>query len=175
MTRLDQEELTMTRVRVVEYPRVRTTVGKNELNPQAAMCRVWNKTKRASLGSVRACLNPAIAPRLSCNPTVSRSILACARSRCSGVSQRVVRGWSGSKKMAAMATATVTIPICQSPLLTMIREILPRMMNSHLQPSSPWAPPIEANVAAAIRPLKEVARILAEYKTPIRRAISLRV
>jgi hypothetical protein len=33
------EKLTMTRVRVVLYPNVLTTVGKNELNPQAA-CRI---------------------------------------------------------------------------------------------------------------------------------------
>jgi hypothetical protein len=89
------ERLTMTRVRVVLYPNVLTTVGKNELNPQAAYCvsvplgfgrksntiwSVWNRTKRASLGSVRACLKPAMAPRLSWRPTVSFSILECARS-----------------------------------------------------------------------------------------------
>jgi hypothetical protein len=141
------------------------------------MCKVWNRTKSASLGSVRACLKPAIAPRLSCNPTVSRFIRSCASCLCSGVSHRVVRGWSGRRKIAAMATATVTIPVHQLHLLVLHGELLssPRIMNSHLQPSRPWAPPSVAKVAAAIKPLKEVARMLAEYKTPIRRAISFRV
>jgi hypothetical protein len=141
------------------------------------MCNVWNRTKSASLGSVRACLNPAMAPRLSWRPTVSLSIRLWASSRCSGVNHRVVRGWSGRRKIAAIATATVTIPVHQLHLLVLHSELLslPRIMNSHLQPSRPWAPPSVANVAAAMRPLKEVARMLAEYKTPIRRAISFRV
>lgn len=144
------------------------------------MCRVWNNTKSASLGSVRACLKPAIAPRDSCRPTVSLLILKSAKILCSGVSQRVVRGWSGSIQKATMATATVTIPDCQHQIWTLSISrrcimYLPRTMKSHLQPSRPWAPPSVANVAAAMRPLKEVARMLAEYKTPIRRAISFRV
>jgi hypothetical protein len=46
------------------------------------------------------------------------------------------------------------------------------MMNSHLQPSMPWAPPKVLKVAAAIRPANEVAKMFAEYRIDILVAIS---
>ena len=48
-------------------------------------------------------------------------------------------------------------------------------MKSHRQPARPWTLFRVLNVAAAIRPEKEVAIMLPEYKIDSRVAISLRV
>jgi hypothetical protein len=48
-------------------------------------------------------------------------------------------------------------------------------MNNHLQPAMPWTSPKVANVAAAINPANDVAKMFAEYKIDILVAISLLV
>lgn len=63
-----------------------------------------------------------------------------------------------------------TPQLCKGP----IRDS-PRIMNNHLQPAMPWTSPKVANVAAAINPANDVAKMFAEYKIDILVAISLLV
>lgn len=80
------------------------------MNDVADRCIFCIKTSRYSLGSRRACMNPARTPLLLSRPTVSRWIRSWASWRCSGVSHRVVNGSSGRRKMQMTAMPTVTTP-----------------------------------------------------------------
>ena len=150
-----------TSVIVVLNPSVSTAVGKKFLKPFEARCmccmkansQIWymlalstpNHEHSFTFGSLAASSRPANVVVWCLAPTVSARIRACASSRSSGVSHRVVSGSSGKMKMAAMATAKV---------------IAPCRIKSHCHPCSPWTSSRPLKIPAAIKPANAVARML---------------
>jgi hypothetical protein len=118
-----------------------------------------------------------MAPLFGARPPVSRAIRSNARVRSSGVSHLVVRGESGSRYMAATATANVTTPsILKSLELRQSRTTRKiSLVKLTCHPFSPRAPSIDAKVAAAINPANEVAKLSPEYRIHVLVAISFLV